>query len=378
MARISTFDDWVDLLKEWQKDIGLDTELVERYMPGYRFEAKYGELPTNEIYFGEFRGERRWEKILQIPDQRMRDALLNMIVYQGDTEFASNEQQRCLVNNAPSEYDLASLVRIMVEETRHGYQMCHLLINNFGTDGKIEAQKLLERRAFGKKNRLLNAFNDDVTHWLDFFAYTNFMDRDGKFQLTMLSHSGFAPLAQSMLPMLKEESYHMGTGISGLRRIAAAGIIPVEMQQKYYNKWISGSLDLFGTDHSGSAQWAYAWGIKGRVDEDEKTDTQADREHLNELARQQFYDEITKTVERVNAVNPSETKLYVPDMRFNRKIGQYAGQYWTTDGRQLTQAEWDSYAPTVLPSHKDEEMLTAYFKDSRWIAPKGKSEVATS
>ena len=191
------------MLDEWQHDIGLDRDLIDRFMPGYSFEAKYGELPTPEIYFGDFKGERRWEKVREIPDQRMRDAVLNMIVYQGDTEFASNEQQRFLVNNAPSEYDLASLVRIMVEETRHGYQMCHLLVNHFGSEGKIEAQKMLERRAFGKKNRLLNAFNDDVTHWLDFFAYTNFMDRDGKFQLTMLSHSGFAPLAASMGPMLR-------------------------------------------------------------------------------------------------------------------------------------------------------------------------------
>ena len=225
-------------------------------------------MPTPEIYFGDFKGDRRWERVRDIPDQRMRDAVLNMVVYQGDTEFASNEQQRFLVNNAPSEYDLASLVRIMVEETRHGYQMCHLMVEHFGSEGKIEAQKMLERRAFGKKNRLLNAFNDDVTHWLDFFAYTNFMDRDGKFQLTMLSHSSFAPLAASMGPMLREESFHMGTGITGLRRIAKAGVIPVDIQQKYYNKWISGSLDLFGTDHSGSAQWAYTWGIKGRVDED--------------------------------------------------------------------------------------------------------------
>jgi len=253
MARISTFDDWMDLLKDWQHDIGLDQKLVERYMPGYQFEAKFGELPTSEIYFGEFKGRRRWEKLLEIPDQRMRDALLNMIIYQGDTEFASNEQQRFLVNNAPSEYDLASLVRIMVEETRHGYQMCYLLIDHFGNDGKIEAQKMLERRAFGKKNRLLNAFNEDVIHWMDFYAYTNFMDRDGKFQLSMLSHSGFAPLAGSVLAMLKEEAYHMGTGISGLRRIAQAGVIPIEIQQKYYNKWVSGSLDLFGTDHSKGA-----------------------------------------------------------------------------------------------------------------------------
>ncbi|MBV9269697.1 MAG: phenylacetate-CoA oxygenase subunit PaaI, partial [Candidatus Eremiobacteraeota bacterium] len=364
-----------DLLKQWQSDIGLDQQLIDRYMPGYEFEAKYGDLSTNEIYFGDFKGENRWDKILEIPDQRMRDALLNMIVFQGDTEFASNEQQRFLVNNAPSEYDLASLVRIMVEETRHGYQMCHLLVTHFGNDGKIEAQKMLERRAFDKKNRLLNAFNEDVTHWLDFFAYTNFMDRDGKFQLTMLSHSGFAPLARSMGPMLKEESYHMGTGISGLRRIAQAGVIPSEIQQKYYNKWISGSLDLFGTDHSGSAQWAYTWGIKGRVDED-KTEDSADREHLNERARSQFYDEVSKTVERVNAVNVSETKLYVPDIRFNRQIGEYAGERWSVDGRKLTEDEWAAYAPSVLPTPEDDVKLQQYFKDPAWIAPKGKNEAA--
>ena len=161
---------------------------------------------------------------------------------------------------------------------------------------------MLERRAFGKKNRLLNAFNEDVTHWLDFFAYTNFMDRDGKFQLTMLSHSSFAPLAASMGPMLKEEAFHMGTGITGLRRIAKAGVIPVEIQQKYYNKWISGSLDLFGTDHSGSAQWAYAWGIKGRVDED-KTPDPVDKEHLNERARRSSTTRSRRPSTRVNEVN---------------------------------------------------------------------------
>jgi benzoyl-CoA 2,3-dioxygenase component B len=371
MNRIATFDDWITMLDEWRRDVGLDRELVDRFMPGYIFEAKYGELPTPEIYFGDFKGDRRWERVREIPDQSMKDAVLNMVVYQGDTEFASNEQQRFLVNNAPSEYDLASLVRIMVEETRHGYQMCHLMVEHFGSEGKIEAQKMLERRAFGKKNRLLNAFNEDVTHWLDFFAYTNFMDRDGKFQLSMLSHSSFAPLAASMGPMLREEAFHMGTGITGLRRIAKAGVIPVEIQQKYYNKWISGSLDLFGTDHSGSAQWAYAWGIKGRVDEDKAGDG-ADKEHLNERARGQFHEEVSATVARVNEVNSSETKFYVPDMSFNRKIGDYGGERYSVDGRKLTEEEWVAYAPTVLPTAADEAKLKEYFKDPNWIAPKGK------
>ncbi|HEX3457530.1 MAG TPA: hypothetical protein VHR97_06195, partial [Candidatus Baltobacteraceae bacterium] len=79
MNRIATFDDWITMLDEWRQDVGLDRELVDRFMPGYNFEAKYGELPTPEIYFGDFKGERRWEKVREIPDQRMRDAVLNMV-----------------------------------------------------------------------------------------------------------------------------------------------------------------------------------------------------------------------------------------------------------------------------------------------------------
>ena len=142
------------------------------------------------------------------------------------------------------------------------------------------------------------------------------------------------------------------------------------MQQKYYNKWISGSLDLFGTDHSGSAQWAYTWGIKGRVDEDKTADA-VDKEELNDRARKQFYDEVSGTVDRVNEVNPSETKLYVPDLRFNRKIGTYGGDRYTVDGRRLTEAEWDTYAPTVLPTPADDVVLKELFKNPGWIAPKG-------
>ncbi len=125
---------------------------------------------------------------------------------------------------------------------------------------------MLERRAFDNK-RLLGAFNVDVDNWMDFFTYTDFVDRDGKFQLQMLKYSAFAPLGRSMSYMLREEAFHMGTGNDGLRRIVEAGVIPAWLIQKYLNKWISSSYDLFGTDHSSSAHWAYVWGVKGRYDE---------------------------------------------------------------------------------------------------------------
>ena len=147
---------------------------------------------------------------------------MNMIVYQGDTEFASVEQQRLLYETAPTDYDRKALLRVMIEEMRHGWQMCALLVEHFGHSGKVEAQKMLERRAFENK-RLLGAFNVEVDNWMDFFTYTDFVDRDGKFQLQMLKYSAFAPLGRSMSYMLREEAFHMGTGNDGLARVVKAG-----------------------------------------------------------------------------------------------------------------------------------------------------------
>ena len=92
----------------------------------YKFDVKFGAVPSDTIEFGDYAGRPKWETVLQIPDQRVRDSLLHLITYQGDTEFASVEQQRNLLNAAPSQYDLQSAVKIMREEMRHGTQMSYL------------------------------------------------------------------------------------------------------------------------------------------------------------------------------------------------------------------------------------------------------------
>src|SRR4030095_3581598 len=133
--------------------------------------------------------------------------------------------------------------------------------------------------------RLLGSFNEIVENWLDFFTYTQYIDRDGKFQLKMLSTSAFHPLARSMGPMLKEESFHLGTGNNGLLRIVKAGRSPPAIIQRHFTKRISAALGLFGTDNSSSAHWAYVWGLKGRFNERETSDP-ADVAHLNEASRE--------------------------------------------------------------------------------------------
>ena len=367
VAKIGTFSDWVGLFDDWRKEIGVNHDEIA----SFKFDTLFGAIETEEIQFGSYKGRRKWENLRQVPTQQMRDALINMIVYQGDTEFASVEQQRYLFESSPTDWDRRAITRVMIEEMRHGWQMCALLVEHFGYSGKVEAQKMLERRAFENK-RLLGAFNVDVDNWMDFFTYTDFVDRDGKFQLQMLKYSAFAPLGRSMSYMLREEAFHMGTGNDGLRRIVQAGIIPGWLIQKYLNKWISSSYDLFGTDHSSSAHWAYVWGIKGRYDEP-KNEREADLDDLNDYNRHLYRDEVAGLIERFNSVlKAGEAKLYAPDIKFNRMIGRWANQkVHPQTGAQLEDKEYDQQLPEFLPSAEDKKLLLEIIANEKnWIAKK--------
>lgn len=361
-TRISTFDDWIDYFREWQKDIGYDSSLVG----DYPFETKLAEIHSPEIEFGDFQGRPKWDRVEQIPNQSIRDALLNLIVYQGDTEFASVEQQKTLLETAPTDYDRQSIIRVNCEEMRHGWQMCYLLVTYFGDSGKLEARKLLERRA-GNGDRLLGSFNAPVNNWLDFFTYTQFVDRDGKFQLTMLSHSAFAPLARSVAAMLKEEFFHMFTGNTGLTRIVRAGKIPIPIIQKYFNKWLSTAYDLFGTDHSSSAHWAYTWGLKGRYDEHEAKNA-VDKQKLNEWARDSYLEECRQLIEGLNQHVPEgQPRLVAPDLKFHRSIGDFAGKPYSVKGELLSSGDYQKHLAQALATPDDERVLNEIFKNKDWV-----------
>ena len=108
-GRVQTFDDWTDYFHQWRNEIGYPTELLGA---DYKFETKMSELESDEIEFGHFAGQRKWEKVSDIPDQRIKDALIHLIEFQGDTEFASVEQQKNLLERAPTRYDLESMIQI--------------------------------------------------------------------------------------------------------------------------------------------------------------------------------------------------------------------------------------------------------------------------
>ena len=382
-------------------------------MPDYRWGIFLADpVPDRRIGFGDNMGKPAWPVV---PGEH-RNTLRRLIVTQGDTEPASVEQQRMLGHTAPSLYDLRNLFQVNVEEGRHLWAMVYLLHSQFGRDGREEAEALLERRSGDPdKPRILGAFNAPVDNWLDFFMFTMFTDRDGKYQLLALAESGFDPLSRTTRFMLTEEAHHMFVGESGVERIvqrtaelmqqdknedvANQGGIPLDMVQRYLNLWFALSLDLFGGEISSNAASFFADGLKGRYKEDAYEEHQALDQHyrmgvpkdgalveedvplrnaMNEVLRDAYVEDCQRGVDRWNKHLERAgiaTRLRLPSKRFYRHIGLYADLPFDAEGRLLERAEWDRRQGEWLPTEKDRAYVATLQKAVRdpaqianWIA----------
>ena len=386
-------------------------------MPDYRWGIFLTPAnPDARIGFGDNYGKPAYK---EVPGE-FRNALRRIIVTQGDTEPASVEQQRQLGRTCPSLYDLRNLFQVNVEEGRHLWAMVYLLHAYFGRDGREEADALLERRSGNPdKPRILQAFNQPCDDWLNFFAFTFFTDRDGKYQLCALAESGFEPLQRTCRFMLTEEAHHMFVGETGMGRVVrrtaqlmnasggssddvrALGGIPLEIIQKYINYWYSYSLDLFGGEISSNAADFFAAGLKGRyreqelfedhiaaegslaievVDKDEIKSREVPlRNALNEVLRSEYAKDSQRGLDRWNKILADEgisERLYLPSKRFHRHVGEYAGHCFDVIGNLISRDDLSRRSNDWLPTSSDRDYVRSLMtpvtepgKIAGWIAP---------
>lgn len=383
-------------------------------MPDYRWGIFLAEPTDRTIHFGDNVGAPIWD---EVPGE-MRNRLRRLIVTQGDTEPASVEQQRMLGHTAPSLYDLRSLFQVNVEEGRHLWAMVYLLHTFFGADGRDEAEAMLDRHSGDDDNpRILEAFNYPIETWLDFFCFTTFTDRDGKYQLASLAESGFDPLARTTQFMLTEEAYHMQTGENGIGRVihrtgelmkegrdpTAEGAMPLELIQRYINHWASASMDLFGGEDSTNAAESFASGLKGRYREGDgiykdpkaleqfyKLEVPTEdgkviekdvplRRAMNALLLDAYIADCKRIVSRWNRDlkrQGVDAELALPDHKFNRHQGVYAGFRFTPAGELIDEATWTQKHNQWLPTQKDRDYVKSCMKPvyergkfANWIAP---------
>jgi benzoyl-CoA 2,3-dioxygenase component B len=384
-------------------------------MPDYRWGIFLEPPRANvKVGFGDNYGQPAYQ---EVPGE-FRNSLRRLLVTQGDTEPASVEQQRELGKTCPSLYDLRNLFQVNVEEGRHLWAIVYLLHGYFGRDGRDEADALLERRSGNPdKPRILEAFNQPCDDWLNFFAFTMFTDRDGKYQLSALSESGFQPLARTCKFMLTEEAYHMFVGDSGLGRVVKRtaqlmkqnpnedvrelGGIPLEIIQKYINYWFSYSLDLFGGEISSNSADFFCAGLKGRFREQEQYSDHKARNQtftlmvvedgqlkprevplrmaLNEVLRLEYVKDCQKGLARWNKALADEglsDRLNLPSTRFHRHLGEYAGHFFDIHGKLISQDEFERCKSEGLPTIEDREYVRSLMhpvtepgKIANWIAP---------
>ena len=384
-------------------------------MPEYRWGIFLAERDRDRrIAFGQHKGEPAWQKV---PGE-YRSELQRLIVIQGDTEPASVEQQRNLGATAPSLYDLRNLFQVNVEEGRHLWAMVYLLHAYFGREGREEAGELLLRNSGSIDSpRILGAFNEETPDWLSFFMFTYFTDRDGKYQLGTLKESAFDPLSRTCEFMLKEESHHMFVGTTGIDRVVertvqvmienntddvtALGAIPLKLIQKYLNFHYSVSLDLFGGETSTNVANYYTAGLKGRWSEERRRDDHTLTEDsimvdsindgeigqaevaalvgLNTDLRREYISDCQNGVNRWNRLLEDAglaTRLRLPHVAFNRKVGAFSGIEAAPDGTMLTAGEWERRKGEWLPTDVDKTYVRSLMqpvyergKIAAWIAP---------
>jgi benzoyl-CoA 2,3-dioxygenase component B len=302
--------------------------------------------------------------------------------------------------------------------------MVYLLQKYFGTDGREEAEALLERRSGDPDTpRMLGAFNEKTPDWLSFFMFTYFTDRDGKMQLHSLAQSGFDPLSRTCRFMLTEEAHHMFVGETGITRVVqrtvdamreagiedptdinkvrALGVIDLPTIQKKLNLHYTLSLDLFGSEVSTNAANAFNTGIKGRYHE-----TQIDDDHqlknstypvlklvdgeikrvdepaltaLNMRLRDDYTQDCVKGLLRWNKVISTagyDFKLSLPHTAFHRAIGEFKDVHATPEGLLIDDATWTKRRDDWLPSKADGDFIASLMKPvteigafASWIAP---------
>jgi benzoyl-CoA 2,3-dioxygenase component B len=390
-------------------------------MPEYRWGIFLAPpVQDRSIGFGDFYGQPAWQ---EVPGE-FRNPLKRLIVLQGDTEPASVEQQRLLGRCCPSLYDLRNLFQVNVEEGRHLWAMVYLLHTYFGRDGRDEAEEMLERSSGDEdKPRMLEAFNEPIDNWLDFFMFAMFTDRDGKSQLMSLAESALDPLSRTTRFMLTEEAHHLFVGESGIARVLQRscelmkesgsgfssdvrrlGGIDLPMIQRHLNKWFSASVDLHGSEVSTNAATYFANGLKGRAREDGFEEHRAlhetyqipmlqdgdwitrsvpMRNAMNEVLRDWYIGDCEKGIERWNRIlarNGLSDRLYLPSRRFNRKIGIFANMPFDPSGHLLSKDEWERRRSEWLPTDTDKAYLAhlsvapvyGVGQFANWIAPPAK------
>ncbi|MGH7725711.1 MAG: Phenylacetic acid catabolic protein [Candidatus Eiseniibacteriota bacterium] len=354
-----------DAVAHWVKHNFPDMPLLDKYWDKYfpsddRFClcAKMDLNTSKTIEVGDQKGGTRAEDPSQLSEEAAKH-LLAIIRAQASTEFGSIQQHQVTLDRSPSDQDKFWVLRVMAEELRHGYQMFHMLTSrNWEPLAGVKTEDMVEDvLAMETGSHVLEAFNLPYDSFVDNVVFAAIIDRVGKYQLTMQKVCAYRPFAQSMTPMLREEAFHLASGVVPMRRwleSAAKGnpLITSEQIQRSINKWVPRALEMFGDERGGEKNMKLGFkDMKNREAQDRYIEeiTKLVRDLNQRFLRARYpnkspqdidalYDQLVRDRGSAEGTRHDEL-LYVPHREFFRRRGEPAFRMVGVDGRTFTDAE---------------------------------------
>jgi len=197
-----------------------------------------------------------------------------------------------------------------------------------------------------------------------------------------VGETGIARIIDRTCQLMKDEASGFSEDIRKL------GGIDMPTIQKFINLWFSLSLDLHGNEISTNAAAYFANGLKGRAEEAKWTDHRVTestykletvrdgqvvptevpmRNAMNEVLRDWYVGDCQAGVDRWNKLierHGISDRLRLPDRKFNRGIGQFAGHHFDPNGRMLSDEEWKRRKHEWVPAPSDKEYLMSIMNAS--------------
>jgi 1,2-phenylacetyl-CoA epoxidase catalytic subunit len=310
------------------------------------------------VEIGQDQGKPKAERACELRPEAAQH-LIAAIRAQASTEFGSIQQHQLTLARAQDEEEQAMVLRMMAEELRHGYQMLSLIIADDWKPitGQSSEDTVEEILAMQTGSHVLGAFNVDFESFVDNIVFCALIDRVGKYQLSMQKVSAYAPMADSMPQMLREEAFHLATGVVPLRRWvvkAAQGspMITMEVIQKHLAKWVPRGLEMFGDERGGGtnvrfglkpmknfeAQEQYRKEVEKVVHDLNLRYLRARLPELNLGAAEQTLAELLRDRGTFQSV-AFEDLLRVPHREYFRRRGEPAFRMVGIDGEAYTDVE---------------------------------------
>lgn len=364
------FPDYPLLVRDWEKFFPTD--------PPFCLCAKLAEAGISDVIeVGEHKGQSKAIVPRELPEEAAHE-LFGAIQVQASTEFGSIRQHQGTLHRARDDQDRAWVMRVMAEELRHGYQMVHLLTSaDWSPVSDEKPDETVERLLEAQTGTYpLAAFNLEFDSFIDNIVFAGFIDRVGKYQLTMQKASAYKPYAESMPPMLKEEAFHLAAGVMPLRRWvekAATGdpLISMGAIQKAVNKWFPRGLEMFGPNWEPYNSAAMRRGLKDRTnataqqqwaDECAQMLNDLNRRYVRARLPNQSSEEADSIAKRllgergtIGGISADEM-LRLPDPRFFRRNLDHAYEMIGVEGEVFTDV--DAYV-AYLAKHLPEAYLNS-------------------